>query len=353
MDSYDIAVAVVVIRLHEAEDGYDSDPARQIPIAALGDAIERICALRRYSRRTAEAYLHWARRFVMHHGSRHPLDLPLGAVSEFLSDLALHQHVAAATQNQALQAILFLYDAVLQRPLPPGAVQPIRARQAPRLPLVLTREQVAAFFNKVDGQARLAAWLQYGSGLRLMEVLRLRVKEVDLVRCMVLVRHGKGGKDRMVPLPKRLVDPLREHLRARWKQHRADLAAGHGAVHLPNAFARRNREAANNWAWQYVFASDRFSVDRDDGQLKRHHLDEGHLTACYRRAFRAAGILVPASSHTLRHCFATHLLERGQDLRSIQELLGHSDITTTMIYTHVSTRGPGGVASPADDLISP
>lgn len=348
MDS--ISIAASAWRLCEADDGGGYD-AHRLPITHIGSEIGRCCAVRRYSRRTAEAYVHWARRFVTHHGARHPLDLTADAVSDFLTHLALHDRVAASTQNQALQALVFLYDAVLQRPLPSDAVRPVRAKQPMRLPIVLTREQVGAFFRHIDGQARLAAWLQYGSGLRLMEVLRLRVKEVDLSRCMVLVRHGKGGKDRMVPLPKRLVDPLRDHLRARWRQHRADLAAGCGAVHLPGALERRNGHDSENWAWQYVFASDRLSRDPADGQRKRHHLDEGHLASCYRSAFRAAGILVPASSHTLRHCFATHLLERGQDLRSIQELLGHSDITTTMIYTHVSTRGPGGVASPADDLL--
>lgn len=349
MDSYDLTPAY---RLHEADEGYDAGAPTVPPLPQLGEAIERVCALRRYSRRTAEAYVHWARHFVVHNHGRHPADLGAGAVSDFLSDLALRRQVAASTQNQAMQALLFLYEAVLDRPLPPNVLQVARAKRQQRLPIVLTREQVAAFFEHIDGQARLAAWLQYGSGLRLMEVLRLRVKELDLVRCMLLVRHGKGGKDRMVPLPKRMVEPLRSHLRERWKQHRADLAAGHGEVHLPGAFARRCADTAANWAWQYVFASDRLSVDPADGRTKRHHLDENHLTSRYRTAFRAAGILVPATSHTLRHCFATHLLERGQDLRSIQELLGHSDITTTMIYTHVSTRGPGGVASPADDLIS-
>jgi len=321
-----------------------------LPLADLGRAIERACLVRRFSRRTVPVYVGWARRFVMFHERRHPIDMGPAQVSDFLSDLAVRGKVSASTQNQALQAIVFLYRHVLQRPLPMGAIQAVRAKRPLRLPVVLTRAEVARFFTEVAGAPHLIALLQYGGGLRLMEALRLRVKEIDLERGMVLVRAGKGDKDRMVPLPKRAAVPLREHLRGRWRQHRADLAAEVGAVHLPDAIARRARDHETNWAWQYVFASQRLSRDPEDGRLKRHHLDDHHVQKCYRSAFRAAGITVPAGSHTLRHSFATHLLERGQDLRMIQELLGHSDITTTMIYTHVSTRGPGGVASPADDL---
>ena len=321
-----------------------------VPLAEIGRAIEGACLVRRYSRRTVNTYTWWARRFVMFHGRRHPAELDHRAVSEFLTNLATQHQVAASTQNQALQAILFLYSAVLERPLPQGAISAVRAKRPLRLPTVLSREQVAAFFDHMTGVASLIAWLQYGGGLRLMEAIRLRIKDVDIERRLVLVRHGKGGKDRMVPLPARITVPLRDHLRGRWIQHRDDLARHRGAVSLPDAFRRKSPSAATNWTWQYIFASERFSKDPEDGQLKRHHLDEHHLQKTYRTAYRSAGITLPASTHTLRHCFATHLLERGQDLRSIQELLGHSDITTTMIYTHVSTRGPGGVMSPADDL---
>jgi integron integrase len=321
-----------------------------IPLADVGRAIERACLVRRFSRRTVPVYVGWARRFVMFHGCRHPLELGAGEVTAFLSDLAVRGRVSASTQNQALQALVFLYRCVLDRPLPDGAITAVRAKRAVRLPVVLTREQISRFFAEVSGAARLVALLQYGGGLRLMEALRVRVKEIDLERAMVLVRAGKGDKDRMVPLPRVAVDPLREHLRGRWRQHREDLAAGRGAVHLPDAMARRAAGHETNWAWQYVFASARLSRDPADGRMKRHHLDDHHIQKTYREAFRAAGIAEPAGSHTLRHSFATHLLERGQDLRMIQELLGHSDITTTMVYTHVSTRGPGGVASPADDL---
>ncbi|MBA3938811.1 MAG: integron integrase [Planctomycetes bacterium] len=324
--------------------------AHHIHLADLGRAIEHACAVRYFSKRTYEAYLGWARRFVMFHGRRHPADLGAGEVTAYLSHLVVAGNVAAATQCQALQALVFLYAQVLERPLPEGALRMVRAKKTRRLPTVLSQEQVAAFFDHIAGLPRLVALLQYGGGLRLLETLRLRTKDLDLERRMVVVRSGKGGKDRMVPLPAVAVAPLREHLRVRHQQYLIDRERGEAAVNMPQAMARKGLTLAQQWPWQYVFASQRISRDPQDGRPKRHHLDENHIQSTYRLAYRAAGILVPACTHTLRHCFATHLLERGQDLRSIQELLGHSDITTTMIYTHVSTRGPGGVTSPADDL---
>ena len=322
-----------------------------IPLAGIGLAIERVCAVRHYSRRTAGTYVYWARRFVMFHDRRHPAELGTVEVTAFLSDLAVRGRVSASTQNQALNALVFLYAQVLESPLPERSIRAVRAKKPMHLPTVLSREQVAAFFARIAGVPRLVALLQYGGGLRLMEALRLRVKDVDVVRKLVLVRGGKGGKDRMVPLAGVAVAALGEHLAARHQQYLLDRERGEALVHLPHALARRHSSLAGQWAWQYVFASSRTSRDPDDGVTKRHHLDESHIQQTYRLAYRAAGITVPACTHTLRHCFATHLLERGQDLRSIQELLGHSDISTTMIYTHVSTRGPGGVASPADDLL--
>lgn len=331
-------------------DGREAQPRPEIPLCDIGRAIERAGLVRRFSRRTTKLYVWWARRYVMYHGRKHPAEMGAGEMTAFLTHLAVEGKVSASTQNQALRALLFLYGQVLERPFPSGAVNAVRAKRPLRLPTVLTKAEITGFFQQIAGVYKLVAWLQYGSGLRLMEALKLRTKDVDLERRMILVRQGKGGKDRMVPLPERVVEPLRTHLRTRWHEHRMDLDEGHGAVHLPDALVRRAQATEDNWAWQYIFASGRLSRDPDDGRLKRHHLDDHNVQKHYRLAFRAAGVLVPACTHTLRHCFATHLLERGQDLRMIQELLGHNDISTTMIYTHVSTRGPGGVASPLDDL---
>jgi integron integrase len=339
--------------------GFTRSPSREpwrrkpveVPLAEIGDAIEAACRVRHYSRKTVHAYVGWARRFVMFHGRKHPTELPTEAVSTFLSELAVHGKVSASTQNQALNALVFLYDAVLARPLPEQAIRAVRAKRPMRLPTVLSREQVADFFSKITGVPKLIAVLQYGAGLRLMEALRLRIKDVDFERRLILVRHGKGGKDRMVPLPTVAIEPLREHLRVRHAQFEDDGLRGGGEVALPFAIARRSPVQAKQWIWQYVFGSTKLGCDPADGRLKRHHCDDHWIQRCYRIAFHAAGITVPACTHTLRHCFATHLLERGQDLRMIQELLGHQDISTTMVYTHVSTRGPGGVLSPADDLL--
>ena len=321
-----------------------------IPLSGIGEAIIHAGLVRRFSRQTTKLYVWWARRFVMFHGRKHPAEMGAVEVTAFLSDMAVHGKVSASTQNQALQALIFLYGQVLDRPLPAGAVNAVRAKRPLRLPTVLSKAEVAGFFLQIKGVYKLVAWLQYGAGLRLMEALRLRTKDIDFRSKMIMVRHGKGGKDRIVPLPERVVEPLKEHLRERWRQHQKDLREGCGAVALPDALIRRARITEENWAWQYVFGSFNLSTDPADGRTKRHHLDDHNVARCYRTAFRAAGVMVPACTHTLRHCFATHLLERGQDLRMIQELLGHNDITTTMVYTHVSTRGPGGVASPADDL---
>jgi integron integrase len=322
-----------------------------IPLSQIRQAIERCAMVRRFSRRTIRVYVDWARRYVMFHQCRHPAEMGVVEVTAFLSDLAVHGKVAASTQNQALQALLFLYGQVLEISLPDKSIRAVRAKRPQRLPVVLPKSAVAEFFQHIAGVPRLTALLQYGAGLRLMEVLRLRIKDVEFERGLIVVRGGKGDKDRVVPLPRVAVDELRVHIKTRYQQYQIDFEKGYAAVHLPHAQERKNPTQAVNWTWQYVFASNKLSRDPADGKLKRHHLDEHHIAATYRVAYRAAGITVPAGSHTLRHCFATHLLERGQDIRSIQELLGHQDISTTMIYTHVSTRGPGGVISPVDDLL--
>ncbi len=268
-------------------------------------------------------------------------------VERFLSALANADHVAASTQNQALAALLFLYRQVLGIEL--SWMENIqRAKRPVRLPVVLSRDEVAALLNQMGGVTWLAAALLYGSGLRLMECLRLRVKDVDLVRREITVRQGKGGKDRRTMLPAMVVDRLQEQLAEARRIHERDLAAGFGEVSLPDALVRKYPNAGWEWAWQYVFPAGKRGVDPRGGQIRRHHLDESAVQRAVKRAVQQAGIDKPASCHTLRHSFATHLLEAGQDIRTIQELLGHKDVATTQIYTHVLNRGGNGVVSPLD-----
>lgn len=264
-----------------------------------------------------------------------------------MSDLAQRHRVAPSTQNQALAALLFLYREVLALDLP-WMENIVRAKQAPRLPVVLSRAETMALLRTMSGREALMAGLLYGSGLRLMECLRLRMKDVDLVRHEITVREGKGGKDRKTMLPERLRPALQAQIDCARAQHARDLEAGFGAVSLPYALARKYRNAEKEPGWQYVFPAARRAADPADGHEKRHHLDEGVLQRAVRAAARAAGILKPVSPHTLRHCFATHLLEGGADIRTVQELLGHKDVTTTQIYTHVLNRGTVGVLSPLD-----
>lgn len=302
---------------------------------------------KRYSLRTEQAYLAWIRRYIRENGLRHPRELDGKAVEAFLTRLAVRQHVAPSTQNQALSALLFLYREVLALELP-WMQNVIRAKRAPRLPVVLSRGETSRLLDGMSGRDRLMAGLLYGSGLRLMECLRLRVKDVDFARNDITVRDGKGGKDRKTVLPARLREGLRAQIDAVRVQHAHDIICGQGEVALPHALVRKFPDAARALSWQYVFASARMSVDPRDGRAKRHHLDECVLQRAVKRAARTAGIDKPVSPHTLRHCFATHLLEAGADIRTIQELLGHKDVATTQIYTHVLSRGAGGVLSPLD-----
>lgn len=303
--------------------------------------------VKHYSLRTEQAYVGWIRRFILANGRRHPRELGASEVEAFLSGLATRHRVAAATQNQALSAILFLYREVLGLKLPwmDGVT---RAKRPQRLPLVLSRSEVTRVLARVDGRDWLVLSLLYGSGLRLMEALRLRIKDVDLARNAILVRDGKGAKDRITVLPAVLVEPLQRQVERVRALHAGDLAQGGGAVWLPHALARKYPNAAREMAWQYVFPAAGLSRDPRDGTLRRHHLDEQVVQRAMKRAVAAAGIERPATCHTLRHCFATHLLEAGYDIRTIQELLGHSDVATTQIYTHVLNRGAGGVLSPLD-----
>lgn len=313
----------------------------------LLDEVRRRLRLRHYSLRTEQAYLYWIRRYIRSNGLRHPREMGGAEVEGFLSDLARRDRVAPSTQNQALSALLFLYREVLAQDLP-WMENVVRAKRSPRLPVVLSRPETLALLRNLSGREALMAGLLYGSGLRLMECLRLRVKDVDLAKREITVREGKGGKDRRTVLPVALVAALQAQVDVVRVLHARDLDAGFGAVSLPYALARKYRAAERELGWQYVFPSSRLAIDPLDGREKRHHLDEGVLQRAVRAAARRAGIDRPTSPHTLRHCFATHLMDSGADIRTVQELLGHKDVSTTQIYTHVLNRGAGGVISPLD-----
>src|SRR6266540_4544651 len=313
----------------------------------LLDQLRAVLRRKHYSLRTEEAYVGWVKRFVLFHDKRHPREMGLPEVEAFLTDLAVQQQVAASTRNQALSALLFLYAEVLQQPLA-GPIHAVRAKQPERLPTVLTREEVTRVLDALTGVQQLMAKLLYGSGLRLMECVQLRVKDVDFAQHQVMVRDGKGGKDRVTPLSERLVAPFEEHLHRVELLHKRDLREGYGAVFLPDAFARKAANASRDWIWQYVFPAEQRSTDPRSGAVRRHHLDESGLQKAVKRAAQLAEIPKRVTCHTFRHSFATHLLEDGYDIRTVQELLGHRDVKTTMIYTHVLIRGGKGVRSPLD-----
>lgn len=312
--------------------------------------LRRTLRTRHYSHRTEQAYVYWLRRFVRFHRLRNPTEMAEPEVSRFLAHLAVEARVSPATQSQALGALLFFYRHVLGRRL--GQVAGIeRAKQPSRLPVVLTPGEVRAVLTKLRGDAWLVAALLYGSGLRLMEALTLRVKDVDLERQEVRLRRAKGAKDRVTVLPVALRGVLRSHLAEVHRLHEADVAAGGGRAELPGALERKAPSAARAWAWQWVFPARRTWRDPVLGEERRHHVHPTVVQRAFAEAVRASGIAKRATCHTLRHSFATHLLEGGYDIRTVQELLGHSDVRTTMIYTHVLNRGGLGVRSPADGLL--
>jgi integron integrase len=318
-------------------------------VSELIDEMRAALRSRHYSRRTEQAYCRWARRFIYFHGKRHPATLAEPEINAFLTHLAVTAKVSASTQTQALSALLFLYRHVLGQPV--GELgELIRANESKRLPVVLTREEVRAVLAQLDGDKRLMASLMYGGGLRLMECLRLRVQDLDFSRNEITVRDGKGGKDRMTVLPEALKPALYDQLRRAKVLHDADLAEGWGRVPLPDALDRKYRNAPSEWKWQWVFPQERRWRNPKTGEQGRHHVHETIIQRAMNQAVIKAGIAKHASCHTMRHSFATHLLETGYDVRTIQELLGHKDLRTTMIYTHVLNRGGHGVRSPMDGL---
>jgi integron integrase len=313
----------------------------------LLDQVREAVRVRHYSIRTEEAYVRWTRRFVLFHGKRHPGELGPEAIAAFLTHLAVRENVAASTQNQALNALVFLYRHVLDPPFPDldGVV---RAKKPGRLPTVLTRTEATAVLDRLEGVSWLVANLLYGSGLRLLEAVRLRVNDLGFEERQITVRDGKGRNDRRTMLPSPLLEPLRRQLAVARRLHDDDLRRGYGAVYLPDALARKYPSAPKAWKWQYVFPARTRSVDPRTGEMRRHHLAESAVQKAVSAAVRRAEIRKRASCHTFRHSFATHLLEAGYDIRTVQELLGHADVRTTMIYTHVLNRGGVAVRSPLE-----
>jgi integron integrase len=322
-----------------------NSPAAPRILDQVRDAIRR----KHYSIRTEEAYIDWIKRFILFHGKTHPGDMGAREVEAFLTHLAVDRDVAASTQNLAQSALLFLYRNVLQIDLP-WLTEVVRAKRPSKLPVVLSVEEVSQVLAELGGTHRLIGRLLYGAGLRILEALRLRVHDVDFGRREILIRDGKGHKDRITVLPTGIIRPLHAHLRETRKVHETDLREGFGEVWLPHALARKYPFAPREWGWQYVFPSDRRSRDPRTGVIRRHHIQDQAFQRAMRQAVRDAGINKPATPHTMRHSFATHLLESGYDIRTVQELLGHSNVSTTMIYTHVLNRGGRGVVSPLDRL---
>ncbi len=339
---------VTIASGHEAGggDGSTGQKSSQHRPGLLAE-VRRVLRLHHYSLRTEQAYLGWIRRFVQENGRRHPRDLDGEDVERFLSALAVERHVAPGTQNQALAALLFLYRKVLDVEFP-WLESVTRAKRTRRVPTVLDRDETRRLLAHLDGSSGLVARLLYGSGLRIMEAVRLRIKDVDFARHEIVVRDGKGAKDRRVPLPASISEALRWQVERALEVHAQDRANGVAGVWLPYALSRKYPNASVEPAWQFVFPSPAVCLDRRENLHRRHHLDPDKVQRAIKRGTQAAGILKPVTCHTLRHSFATHLLEGGADIRTVQELLGHSDVSTTQIYTHVLNRGASGTLSPLD-----
>ena len=318
-----------------------------MPPPKLLDQVRAVIRVKHFSLSTERAYVGWIRRFILFHHKQHPKDMAETEIREFISHLAVNARISASTQTVALSALLFLYRQVLKRDLP--YIDHIeRAKQSKKIPVVFTRREVQAVLARLEGTHHLIASLLYGSGLRLMEAVRLRVKDIDFERGEIMVREAKGGRDRVTMLPASMREGLQIHLKRVRVLHQADLREGFGQVELPFALARKYPQAAQEWGWQYVFPSVKLSRDPRTSVLRRHHLYPDHLQRAVKKAIGFAQIHRNGSCHTFRHSFATHLLEDGYDIRTVQELLGHKDVSTTMIYTHVLNRGGRGVKSPLD-----
>lgn len=317
------------------------------PPKRLLDQVRERIRLKHYSIRTEAAYVSWIKRFILFHGKKHPKEMGRQEIEGFLSHLASNLNVASSTQNQAFNALLFLYNQVLYQPLD-DKINAIRAKKPRRLPTVMTSEEAMKVINGLSGRHKLMAKLLYGSGLRLMECLRLRVKDVDFGMNQIVVRDGKGKKDRVTILPESVKPELKEHLERTRTVHENDLSQGYGRVYLPYALARKYPNANQEWGWQYIFPSERLSKDPRSNEIRRHHVHENSLQKAVKKSVQLNRLNKPASCHTFRHSFATHLLESGYDIRTVQELLGHKDVSTTMIYTHVLNRGGRAVLSPID-----
>jgi integron integrase len=313
----------------------------------LLDQVRDKIRLKHYSIRTEQAYADWIKRFIVHFGKKHPREMGAAEVEQFLTHLAVNGRVAASTQNQARCALLFLYKEVLSVELP-WLDNVEHAKTPKRLPVVLNRDEVQAILSRLTGTHWLIASLLYGTGMRILECLRLRVQDVDMKRKEILIRDGKGFKDRVTMLPVSLAQPLQAHLLKVRELHQGDLTEGHGSVYMPYALERKYPNAAKEWSWQYVFPTGKLSSDPRSGGIRRHHVQEQTIQRAVKQAVRDAGLTKAATPHTFRHSFATHLLEGGYDIRTVQELLGHADVSTTMIYTHVLNKGGRGVKSPLD-----